>query len=88
MPLTKLDGEHGIVSVGADEGRIVIRVSEDRVGREVKSRYHGAYKAQPIAAGDVRDDAAVVDHLALDVGTDEPGQGQAGLMGHLAPGPP
>ena len=30
MPLTKLDGEHGIVSVGADEGRIVIRVSEDR----------------------------------------------------------
>lgn len=69
MPPTKLDGEHGIVSVGADEGRIVIRVSEDRVGREVKPAITARTRASPSLPAMSPDDAAV-DHLALDVGTD------------------
>ena len=44
-----LDGEHGIVSVEADEGRIVVYVSDDRAGRDVKARYGGTYMGHPIA---------------------------------------
>lgn len=44
-----LDGEHGIVSVDADKGRIVVKVADRRAGCEVKSLYGGAYKGYPIA---------------------------------------
>ena len=67
----QLEGEHGILAVEADNGRIVVKVSEQRAGREVMSRYGGAYEGWPIMVeeasrrGILQVDAAIGWHPSL-----------------------